>query len=78
MGRPGKGMTTYLTLSTKIPNKKKNSRFSITDITNQYFRKFLKKFKNSPYLGYNSKQVHNEPTESYFFLIKYITKLIKI
>ena len=25
-----------------------------------------------------SKQVHNEPTEAYFFLIKHITNLIKI
>ena len=48
-------MTTYLDLSTKIPNKKQNSRFSITDITNQYFRKLLKNFNNSPYIGYNIK-----------------------
>ena len=25
------------------------------DITNQYFRKLLKEFKNSPYLGYKNK-----------------------
>ena len=37
----------------------------------------LEKFENSPYLGYKSKQVHNESTETYLFLIKYITKLIK-
>ena len=60
----GKGLTTSLALRNKGPNKEQKSRFSITDITNKYFRKFLKKFKNSPYLGYNSKLVHNEPTES--------------
>ena len=37
----------------------------------------IKRFEHSPYLGYTSKQVHNEPTEAYFFLIKYITKKIK-
>ena len=29
-----------------------------------------------PYLGYKKKQVYNEPTEDYFFLIKHIYKLI--
>ena len=74
---PGKGLNKSLNFSTKIPNKKQNVRFSITEITNQDFRKLLKKFNNLPYLDYKSKQVHNEPTEAYFFLIKQITKLMK-
>ena len=49
----------------------------MTEITNKDFRKLLKKFKNSPYLGYKSKQVHNEPTGDYLFPIKNITKLMK-
>ena len=72
------GMTTSLVLSTKSPNKKQKVRFFITDIANQDFRHFLKKFKNSPYLGYNSKQVYIEPNEACFLLIKNITKLTKI
>ena len=55
MGIPGKGLTTYLALRTKIPNNKQKARFAITDITNQYFMKLIKKFKNSPHLGYKSK-----------------------
>ena len=43
----------------------------------KYFSKLLKKFKNSSYLGYKSKHVHNEPTEADFILIKQITKLTK-
>ena len=70
-------MTISLDLRTKISNKKQKSRFAITDITNQDLRKLLKKFKNSPYIGYKSKQINNEPTEAYFFLIKHITKLMK-
>ena len=62
MGRPGKGPTTSANLSNKRSNKKQKARFSMTVITNQDFKKFLKKFKNSPYLGYKIKQVHNEPT----------------
>ena len=70
MGRPGKGVTTSLDIRNKYSNKKQKARFSINEITNQYFIKLRKKFKNSPYLGYKSKQVHNEPTEAYLFLIK--------
>ena len=77
IGIPGKGMTYSLDLRTKRSNKKQKARFSITDITKQGFREIFKKFENSLYLGYNTKQVHNEPTESYLFLIKNITKLIK-
>ena len=61
---PGKGLTTAVAPMTKRPNKKQKARFSITVITNQYFRKVLKNFYNSPYIGYKSKQVHNEPTEA--------------
>ena len=70
MGRPGKGLATSLYLITKGLEKKQNSRFAIIDITNQDFRKFLKKIKNSPYLGYKSKQVKIEPTKYYFFIIQ--------
>ena len=38
----------------------------------------IKKFNSSPFLGFKIKQVHNEPTEAYFFLIKQITKTIII
>ena len=76
MGRPSKGLTTSLAFRTKIPNKKKG-KISITDITNQDFRKLLNNFNNSPYIGYKSKKFHNEPNEAYFFLIKNITKTIK-
>ena len=64
MGRPGKGLTTSLDLRTKRSNQKQKERFAITNITNQDFRKFLKKFKNSHYLVYKSKRVHKEPTEA--------------
>ena len=77
MGRPGEGMTTSQALGTKRSNKKQNERFSITDINNQDFMKLLKNFRSSPYLGYKSKQVNNEQTEYFFFVIKQINKLMK-
>ena len=70
MGISGKGLTTSLDISTKSSNNKQKARFAITDIANQDFRKLLKKFNNLPYIGYKSKQVHNEPSEAYLFLIK--------
>ena len=42
IGISGKGMTTYMTIRTKITNKKQKARFAITDIINQYFIKLLK------------------------------------
>ena len=73
MGITGKGLTNSLALRTKRSNNKQKARFAISRITNQDLRNFLKKFNNSPYLGSKSKQVHNEPTKAYFFLIKHIT-----
>ena len=56
----------------------KKAIFTITHITNQDFKIFFKKFKNLPRICYNFKNVNNEPTEAYFFLINHITKQIKI
>ena len=67
---PGKGVNTSLYIRTKGTNKKQNSGFVVTDVTNHNFRKSLKNFMNSPHLGFKSKQFHNEPTEAYFLLIK--------
>ena len=78
MGRSGKRLINSLTLSIKIPNKKQKTSIYITDITNQYFRNLLKMFNSLPYLCYKKKQIHNEPTEYYLFLIKNISKQIKI
>ena len=42
----GKGLTASLALRNKTSNKKQKERFSMTEITKQDFRKFLKKFGN--------------------------------
>ena len=78
MGISGKGLTLSLIISTKRPNKKQKARNSVTDINTQYFRKLLNKFKNLPRIGYKKKKVHNEPTEDYLFLVKQISKILKI
>ena len=63
IGRPVKVLTSSLDIRTKSQKKQKKVKFLLADITNQYLKKFLKKFNNLPCLEYNSKQVHNEPTK---------------
>ena len=72
MERPSKGMTNSLAFRNKSSENKQKARFYITDITKKYFKKLLKRFNNSSYLGSKSKQFHNELTEAHFFLIKNI------
>ena len=55
MGRTGKGINTSLDFRTKMSNNKSVARLTIADITNQDFRKLLKKFNNSSYLDIRSK-----------------------
>ena len=66
MVRLGRELTTSISLRTERLNNKQKSSFAITNITYQYFRNLMKKFKNPTYLGLKSKHVHNEPTEAYF------------
>ena len=66
-----------MTIRKKTPNKKQKERIDIIEITNQYFRKLLKEVKNPPYRVYKQKQIHNEPTGVYFFLINQMYSLIK-
>ena len=35
-----------------------------------YFMNILEQFKDLPYLGYRKRQVKNDPTEAYLFLVK--------
>ena len=45
MGIPGKGLTTYMDIKTKIPNKKQKEKLPINEITDQNLRKLLEKLK---------------------------------
>ena len=78
MRRTGKGLINYLAFRNKRSENKQKARFYITDITKKYFRKLRKRLNHSSYPGYKSKKFHNELMEAYFFLIKNITKLMKI
>ena len=71
--RSGEGLTTSLTIMTRSKsNNKEKSRTSNNDVVPQYFMKLLDEFKDLTHLGYRKKQVKNEPTEAYLFLVKII------
>ena len=57
--------------------QRKNAKTSITDITDQYFRQFIKEFLKPPNVCYKKKKAHIEPTKAYLFLIKQFYKRIK-
>ena len=78
MRRTSKGLINYLAFRNKRSENKQKARFYITDITKKYFRKLRKRLNHSSYPGYKSKKFHNELMDAYFFLIKNITKLMKI
>ena len=52
------------------PNKKQNTRNYNTDIVNKYFMKILEEFMYITYLGFRKRQVKNDITEVYLFLVK--------
>ena len=61
----------------KVQTRKKRQGFPLLTLLIKISGIFFGRFNNSPYLGYKIKQVHNEPTEDYFFPIEHITKLMK-
>ena len=78
VGKSGKGLTTYLTLTTIMSsNKKQEARTDNTDVVNQYLIKLLEDFKYSPYTRYRKRKVKNEPTGADLFLGKQISQLLK-
>ena len=75
MGRSGKGLITSLGLNNNIrPNKNKNARYAITNISMKYLSKIIKEFENFPYKGYVRKIPKHEPTDSYFYLARQLAK----
>ena len=71
-----RGWLTLWISGPKVQARIKSTGFPSLTILNRISVSF-KNFDNSPYLGYRSKHINNEPTEAYLFLIKHITKLMK-
>ena len=73
------GLTASLFLRTRRRSKnKQKARNATTDDAFQKFVEILEEFKDVPCPGYSMKQEKKQPNESYYFLVKQVSKLLKI
>ena len=57
-----------------IPHKYKKARYTIINVSKKDFLKIIKEFEKLPYESYEKKRPKNEPTDSYFYLARQLTK----
>ena len=75
MGRSGKGLITSLGIKAKArPNKYKKERQSIGNVSKKDLSKVIREFEKLPYEIYERKRPKHEPTGSYFYLSRHISK----
>ena len=68
-------MITSLGISTIIRSKKKkNSSYTITNISIKDLSKIIKEFEDLPYEGYVHKRSKDGPNDSYFYLARQLAK----
>ena len=74
-GRPVKGLITYLGLKAKArPNKYKNPRYAIGNISMKDISKIIREFEKLLYKSYERRRPKHEPTDSYFYPARQLTK----
>ena len=74
-GISGKGLITSLGLNTYVTTKKtKKERYVITNVSMKNLSKIIKDFEKLPYKGYVRKSPKHEPTGSYFYLSRHLSK----
>ena len=75
----GKGLIISQGLKTNVrPMRYKKTRYAITNVSMKYLPKIIKEFKKLPYKGYVWKRPKHEPTDSYFYLARQLTKCTMI
>ena len=52
----------------------KKSRYSITNFIMKDISQIIKEFKKLPFKGYVRKRPNHKPTDSYFYLARYLAK----
>ena len=71
----GKGLFTSLSIKTNVRSKKdKKARYAITNSSMKDIQNIIKEFERLPYEGYVHKRPKYEPTDSYFYLARQISK----
>ena len=75
MGRSGKGLVTALAFNTKVRSPKyKKARYAIRNVSEKELSKIIKEFEKIGKLPYEKKMPKNEPTPSYFHLVRQLVK----
>ena len=75
LGTSGTGLITALCLKAKPrPKKYKNARYAIINVSMKELSKIIREFKILPYKSYESRRPKHEPTNSYFYLARQLTK----
>ena len=65
LGRSGNGLITYLGLKSKtIPNKYKNVRYAIINVSMKDLSKIIREFEKLPYRIYEMRRPKHDPTDS--------------
>ena len=74
-GRSGKVLITSLGINAKVsPNKYKRASYAIRDVSKKNLSKIIREFEKLLYKIYERMRPKHEPTDSYFYLSKYIAK----
>ena len=77
MGRLGKRLIASLGINNiRISKKNKIARYAITNIILKNISKIIKEFEKLPYEGYVWKRSKHEPTDSYFYLYRNLSKFM--
>ena len=73
LGRSREGLIISLGLNINLRPKKK-ARYAITNVSMRDILKIINGLENFPYKGYVQKRPKHEPTESYFYLERQLSK----
>ena len=74
LGRLGKVLITSLGLNTIGRSKKRNARYSISNVSLKDIYDIIKGFEDLTYDGYVRKRSKHVPTDSYFYLSRQLAK----
>ena len=78
-GRSVKGLIKYLGLKSKSrPKKEIKARYSIENFSKKDLSKIIREFENLLYKSYERRRPKYEPTDSYFYLARQLTKCMMI
>ena len=78
LGISGKGLITSLGLKTIGISKRKKARYAITNVSMEDLSKLIKVFENFLLKSFVRKRPKHEPTDSYFYIARQISKCMMI